>query len=198
MSSESEPSSSLIIPQRSDCMYTAFFCEENIWQLTKLILETNKSNPNVKCYVIFVSNYAKCVHLWNQNSSHNEGLMFWDYHVFLIVQHLDNTLVFDMDTRLQFPVPFQQYAKESIREEFKESYSKRYFKVVDGDVYVSKFSSDRNHMVDFDGGWMSPPPPYPPILNEEKVNNLDNFISMDPSNEFGPVLNLQEFKARFS
>lgn len=31
-----------------------------------------------------------------------------------------------MDTRLPFPVPFAQYAKEAIREEFKESHSKRY------------------------------------------------------------------------
>ncbi|XP_060864842.1 protein N-terminal glutamine amidohydrolase [Metopolophium dirhodum] len=197
MSSESEQSSSLVIPQKSDCMYTACFCEENIWQLAKLILDLNKSTPNMKCYVIFVSNYNKCVHLWNQNSSHNEGLVFWDYHVFLIVQHLDKTLVFDMDTRLPFPVPFAQYSKEAIREEFKESHSKRYFKVVDADVFVAQFSSDRNHMIE-EGGWMSPPPPYPPILNEDKVHNLDNFISMDPSNEFGPVLTLEEFKARFS
>ncbi|XP_026812465.1 protein N-terminal glutamine amidohydrolase isoform X1 [Rhopalosiphum maidis] len=193
----SEQSSSLVIPQKSECMYTACYCEENIWQLAKQILELNKDTPDMKCYVIFISNYTKCVHLWNQNCSHTEGLVFWDYHVFLIVQHLDKTLVFDMDTRLPFPVPFAQYAKEAIREEFKESYSKRYFKVVDGDVYVSQFSSDRNHMIE-DGRWMSPPPPYPPILNKEKVNNLDNFISMDPSNEFGPVLNLEEFKARFS
>lgn len=36
------------------------------------------------------------------------------------------------------------------------------------------------------------------LLIAEKVHNLDNFISMDSSNEFGPVLNLEEFKARFS
>jgi len=27
-------------------------------------------------------------------------------------------------------------------------------------------------MVDIDGGWMSPPPPYPPILNEGIKYNL--------------------------
>lgn len=105
--------------------------------------------------------------------------------MFLIVEHLDKTLVFDMDTRLPFPAPFAQYSKEAIREEFKESHSKRYilfnsniiikitiiififsyFKIVDGDVFVSKFSSDRGHMIE-DDRWMSPPPPYPPILNE--------------------------------
>jgi len=36
---------------------------------------------------------------------------------------------------------------------------------VDADVYVAQFSSDRNHMME-DDRWMSPPPPYPPILNE--------------------------------
>lgn len=51
---------------------------------------------------------------------------FQDYHVFVIVQHQDKTLVFDLDTTLPFPVPFSQYAKEAIRNEFNDIESKRY------------------------------------------------------------------------
>lgn len=41
----------------------------------------------------------------------------------------------------------------------------RYFKVIDAEKYVEKFSSDRDHMIEGDR-WISEPPPYPPILNE--------------------------------
>lgn len=44
----------------------------------------------------------------------------------MIVQHQDKTLVFDLDTTLPFPVPFSQYAKEAIRNEFNDIESKRY------------------------------------------------------------------------
>jgi len=32
----------------------------------------------------------------------------------------------------------------------------------------------------------------------DKQHNLDSFISMDSSDEFGQVLDIEEFKARFS
>lgn len=46
--------------------------------------------------------------------------------MFLIVQHKDETLVFDLDTTLPFPVPFSQYAKEAVRNDFDQFQSKRY------------------------------------------------------------------------
>lgn len=43
--------------------------------------------------------------------------------MFLIVQHKSQTLVFDMDTVLPFPVPFSDYIKEAVRNDFQD---KRY------------------------------------------------------------------------
>lgn len=43
--------------------------------------------------------------------------------MFLIVQHQDQTLVFDLDTTLPFPVSFSQYAKEAVKCDFSD---KRY------------------------------------------------------------------------
>lgn len=38
--------------------------------------------------------------------------------MFCIVKHGDQTLVFDIDSRLPFPVSFAQYSKEAIRHDF--------------------------------------------------------------------------------
>lgn len=105
--------------------------------------------------------------------------------MFLITEHRDETLVFDLDCTLPFPVPFQQYSKEALRHEFLVSQTKRYimvliliwsttniilwtfryFRVIEAEKYLKLFSSDRRHMLDGDQ-WMSPPPSYPPILNK--------------------------------
>jgi len=190
----SEPITDLVIPKKSDCVYTPCFCEENIWHLAKSIMESNKNTPDFNCYVIFLSNSKKCVHLWKQKALQNDGLTFWDYHVFLIIQHKSQTLVFDMDTVLPFPVPFSDYVKEAVRNDFTD---KRYFRIVDAEKFLLLFSSDRGHMLEGEH-WMSPPPPYPPILNEEKTNTFEDFISMDSSDDYGEVLDLEEFKSRFS
>lgn len=65
-----------IVIKLNVCIF--FYSEENIWYLAKSILEANKSVSDMKCYVIFMSNNKKCVHLWRQSSKHYEdGLMFW-------------------------------------------------------------------------------------------------------------------------
>ncbi|XP_025413079.1 protein N-terminal glutamine amidohydrolase isoform X2 [Sipha flava] len=178
--------------------YTTTHGEENIWHLAKSILESNKSVKDLKCYVVALSNSNKCVHLWKQTMKENDyrdGLIFWDYHVFCVVKHKNQTWVFDMDSKLPFPVSFAQYDKEAVRHDFPDI--KRYFKIIDAQTYIDTFSSDRNHMLK-GGVWLSPPPTYPPILNKEKQSNLENIISMeDPLDKFGEVLNLENFKAKF-
>ena len=90
-------------------LYTSCFCEENIWNFTRLIKElttssnyeeleiTIKQSFHVKSidevfryssldlenmYVIFISNKEKKVPIWNQRSgSDNSRVAVWDYHV---------------------------------------------------------------------------------------------------------------------
>ncbi|VVC37155.1 Protein N-terminal glutamine amidohydrolase, alpha beta roll [Cinara cedri] len=193
----SNQTTNMIIPQKADCVYTLSYCEENIWHLAKLILDLNKATSDLKAYVILLSNSNKCVHLWKQNSPQKDGLLFWDYHAFMITEHQDQTMVFDFDTTLPFPVSFSQYCKEALRNDLKEIQTWRFFRVVEANTYLTEFSSDRGHMLEGDH-WLAEPPNYPPILNKKKEHNLESFISMECSNEYGQVLNLDEFKARFS
>lgn len=48
----------------------------------------------------------------------------------------------------------------------------RYFKVIEAETYIRKFSSDRRHMRTSSGTWLKAPPPYEPILNEGITNFL--------------------------
>ncbi|XP_050442358.1 protein N-terminal glutamine amidohydrolase [Adelges cooleyi] len=187
------------IPLKSECIYTSCYCEENVWHLAKNILVANKNVSNWKCYVVFVSNSNKCVPLWKQQCSEQEGgLVFWDYHVFLMINYQDTTQVLDLDTTLPFPVTFSQYFEEAIKDDPRYSKYGRYFRVIEAEKYIFTLSSDRRHMLNNNNEWLSPPPSYPPILNKDKQHNLSHFISMESSNEFGQVLNLAEFKIKFS
>lgn len=47
-----------------------------------------------------------------------------------------------------------------------------------------------------DGTWIKEPPPYPCFRTASSVNNLDEFLSMQPGG-IGEVLNFRQFNARF-
>ncbi|VVC26234.1 Protein N-terminal glutamine amidohydrolase, alpha beta roll [Cinara cedri] len=193
----SNQTTNLIVPQKSDCVYTLSFCEENIWHLAKLILDLNKDTSDLKAYVIIMLNPNKCVHLWKQDSPQKDGLLFRDFHTLVITEHQDQTMVFDINTTLPFPVPFSHYCQEAVRNELTEIDTKRYFRVIEAKTYLTEFSSNRGHMLEGDN-WISEPPNYPPILNQKKEHNLESFISMECPNKYGQLLNLDEFKTRFS
>ena len=69
--------------------------------------------------------------------------------------------------------------------------------------------SDRSHMRKADGSWIAEPPPWLPLLGDslsssptsmpahESANNLDSFIDMTQTNDFGEVLSLPELSVRF-
>ncbi|XP_050525822.1 protein N-terminal glutamine amidohydrolase isoform X2 [Daktulosphaira vitifoliae] len=159
--------STLKFPSKKECIYTSCYCEENIWHLAKNILSANKNVSEFKCYVTFVSNSNKCVPLWKQKSStHDDGLVFWDYHVFLLLDHNNKILVFDLDSSLSFPATFLEYINEAIRDDNHQSKYNRYFRVIEAKKYLLKFSSDRRHMLNENDQWLMQPPTYPPILNK--------------------------------
>lgn len=63
-------------------------------------------------------------------------------------------------------------------------------------TYSYVFSS---HMLRKDGSWSAPPPVYPPIVTNQSIMNLHDYIAMD-SNDFpdlGKVYTLHEFLNRF-
>lgn len=185
-------------PAKDDCIYTPCYCEENVYKLCERLQETSSSVVQ-NCHVVFVSNETKKVPLWHQKAGYNSvGLVVWDYHVFLVYDQPQESLVYDFDTLLPFPTPFYHYISmtfKSDRDLKPEFYRK--FRVVDGPTYLKKFSSDRRHMLR-DGVWLKEPPSYKPISTPECEHNLESFISMNPDEGFGEVLTLGQFCQRFA
>ena len=80
-------------------------------------------------------------------------------------------------------VPFAVYFEAS----FPPTTRDRLFNVVPGAEYIKSFSSDRSHMLDNQGNYISPPPEWEPIWNGE--DSLQLLINMH-----GPyVLTEREF-----
>jgi hypothetical protein len=80
--------------------YQPFWCEENIWHLAgapqvgsgkRLVLILTGSNRHVAC--------------WSQRATPPDEAVLWDYHVVLAVRSATECVIWDLDTRLGYPVP---------------------------------------------------------------------------------------------
>ncbi|CAM1302140.1 WDYHV1 (predicted) [Pycnogonum litorale] len=189
--------------KRDNCIYTNCFCEENVYKLCEYVKETSKE---LLCYcnVVFVSNFKQKVPLWKQKAGEvaNDGLVVWDYHVIMIYYVPSSgkvAQVYDFDSTLSFPCQFDLYSKETFRPRFplKEQYQRK-FRIISGNDYLRKFSSDRLHMRNEDGSWVKAPPPYPPILSSDGSVTLLRFIDMRSDNDLGEVIVLNELVERMS
>ncbi|VDM55452.1 unnamed protein product [Angiostrongylus costaricensis] len=154
-------------------------------------------------FVVFISNSSRCVPLFSQKASTDSVCLYyngewlfltryslcfrpfvmWDYHVVLL-QQVDQgvPLIWDLDTLLSFPCSFDEYWNGAIRPtgwNIPEQYN-RYFRVIPCTHYITHFSSDRSHMKREDGSWLSAPPVWP-LICKDGLNNIQEFISMDPN-----------------
>uniref|UniRef100_A0A9L0T6J9 Protein N-terminal glutamine amidohydrolase n=1 Tax=Equus caballus TaxID=9796 RepID=A0A9L0T6J9_HORSE len=136
-----------------------------------------------------------------------------DYHVVLLhVSSGGQSFIYDLDTVLPFPCPFDIYVEdafksdEDIHPQFRSfgfqliisrGFFDRKFRVIRADSYLKNFASDRSHMKDSSGNWREPPPSYPCIETGDSKMNLNDFISMDPEVGWGAVYSLSEFVHRF-
>ena len=129
-----------------------------------------------------------------------DGLVMWDYHVILVVQDDAKSLVYDLDTRLSFPVSFETYCEATFGDEsgIKEKF-RRKFRVIPGGDYLTGLSSDRRHMRSEAGEWLKPPPLWPCIRgNSDVEHNLESLISMEEGRGLGVVCDLEKFVKMFS
>lgn len=189
------------IIELDQCDYTPHYCEENVWKLAdKIKLKNNRYLEYSS--VVFVSNYNCVVPLWKQKAGKDNGLVVWDYHVFLIYEGRNSSWVFDLDTLLQFPVNFVDYCIQTFKTDniLKPDFH-RLFRVISASNYLNIFASDRRHMKSEDGTWIKPPPPWLPISCHNEVHNLPEFISMTVKTngrpEYGTIYNLTDFYQRF-
>ncbi|XP_020369002.1 protein N-terminal glutamine amidohydrolase isoform X1 [Rhincodon typus] len=184
--------------RKEDCVYTSCYCEENIWKLCEYI-RNRRQYPLEEWYTVFISNDQKMVPIWSQQSGSGDQPVIWDYHVILLHdcggQHCE---VYDLDTTLPFPCPFDTYVKEAFRsEDLIRPAFRRKLRVLRADLYLKTFASDRSHMKDVNGMWRMPPPPYPCIQTAESKMNLDDFISMTRTIGWGDVYTFPEFVQQF-
>ncbi|KAM4793765.1 protein N-terminal glutamine amidohydrolase isoform 3-T3 [Cyanocitta cristata] len=169
------------VPPRPACTYTSCYCEENVWKLCDYIRSQDRY-PLEEFYAVFISNDRRM-----------------DYHVILLhVSSGEQNFIYDLDTVLPFPCPFDVYSvqafrlDDSLRPEFH-----RKIRMIQADLYLKTFASDRSHMKDVNGKWQKPPPPYPCIETADSKMNLDDFISMNPEVGWGSVFSLSDFVHQF-
>ncbi|EFN57465.1 hypothetical protein CHLNCDRAFT_13094, partial [Chlorella variabilis] len=146
-------------PSRSDCVYTACWCEENVWWLAQQLVA---QLPAWRLAIIFISNSHKMVPVWYQRAGLGK-VVCWDYHVLLVAQQEGGeALVFDLDTTLPFPCSLADYRRHALlgAANLPQHY-RRFYRVVPGALFVRHFASDRSHMRDEAGAWLHTPPPYP-------------------------------------
>ena len=131
---------------RSAYLYTSFFCEENIWWLVNTLIEQGVDAEGLEVWLL--SNARKCNLLFSQRSTDGDEPVCWDYHVVLSAALDGDKVVFDFDTRLPFPVARDIYLRQTFAGQSQLHPSLRTrVRRIPAENYISRFSSDRSHMV---------------------------------------------------
>lgn len=160
-----------------------YWCEENAWHLCV------EPRVGADARVVVISNRSRTVALWHQRAAPRDDLpVIWDYHVIVVGADL---AVWDLDTRLGFPVRGDEYITQTFRPEAPPGLRPR-VRIVAASEYRARFSSDRRHMRDAGGRWQQPPPPWPPIGSGHA---LDRLLDLDDPS-FGPWLDVDSFLQR--
>ena len=171
--------------------YTASYCEENIWHLCGDCAEAG-----IEAYAVFISNADRAVAVWQQRASrHPDAPVLWDYHVILIAWIDAHWRVYDPDSRLAAGQLVGEYVETSmpILPPTLDRHAPR-FRVVEASRYRARLATDRSHMREPDGGWRSPPPPFPTI---GEGTNLMRFVDMQADFE-GELMHRSQLLARFA
>jgi hypothetical protein len=134
--------------------YSANFCEENIWHLCQ-----NEELKGFTKKVLIVSNPSKNCPFRFQKSINHDEVVWWNYHVIMLASTTDESLVYDFDSTLPVPINAKEYFKLTFekKDHLKEA-NLPSFKLIDARNYIESFFSDRSHMKDVDGNWLSSPP----------------------------------------
>lgn len=131
---------------RDACRYTALFCEENIWWLARSLVDAGMAAARLK--VLLFSNPWQSIVLLNQRQADAGEPLCWDYHVVLQVDRDHEAWIFDLDTRLPFPVPCATYLSRTFPPSpaLPERYRTQ-VRIIPAASYLAHFYSDRGHMI---------------------------------------------------
>jgi protein N-terminal glutamine amidohydrolase len=152
------------VPAPADLRYHPYFCEENAWWLCAE--PALGAGPH---RVLFVLGRAGFCPVAAQRAAPPGQLCWWDYHVVV----LDGSgRIWDLDTRLGLPVPALTWLDGSFPLLVRlPADVQPLFRVIPAADYRASFASDRSHMRSPTGGWLHPPPPWPPIGVEMRLQD---------------------------
>lgn len=165
-----------------------YYCEENAWHLCQEPFFGDQIR-----HVVFISNAERAVPMWNQRAGRGKPVQ-WDYHVVVLTEN--PTEIWDVDTMLGIPMHLFDYLDGSFHPELPECYQP-HFRLVQSDLFVEIFASDRSHMRRTDGSYRKPPPSWPCIGKPGTMSNLNRFIDMEQT-FIGEVLSLEALRRRFA
>lgn len=194
---EKKPLSSL---HRDDAPYASHYCEENVYKLMETLNESYELPPGTHLYAVFISNSCKETPIWMQRLCPNGNIeepVVWDYHVILLLMSTSDPslqLVYDYDSLLPYPCEASTYISMSFQPQFRlpERYQQK-FRIINGQEYLSHFSSDRSHMASAD----VPPPSWSVICGPNAVSamTLPDLWSMEPDGRVvGKVMNCHDLQ----
>ncbi|MDH5516510.1 MAG: protein N-terminal glutamine amidohydrolase [Gammaproteobacteria bacterium] len=185
-------------PDKTDCVYTKQFCEENIWKLVDLLL--SQAVPATELDVVFISNQSRQVAVFNQQRGSLHQPLIWDYHVVLLHTTATDFFIYDFETLAHFPCPASHYFRLSFPPLIAEaaSYSPL-FRLIPASEYHQHFSSDRSHMLSHIDATAFPHYPAIQPANNAKAITLQQYWDFNlqlPDSSY--ILDLPEFFAKTS
>lgn len=152
---------------KSDHIYTALFCEENIWHLAYSLINSGINQEDIK--ILFITNKNQSIAVFNQLASRNNQPVLWDYHVILMALINKSSVIFDLDSRLPFPCDFKNYMHKSLSLIIEKEYLP-IIRIIPAELYLNHLHSDRSHMKNIISNDQFPS--YPPLLSatEHKIS----------------------------
>ncbi|MGF1638346.1 MAG: hypothetical protein ACFCUU_14820, partial [Cyclobacteriaceae bacterium] len=143
--------------------------------------------------VLIISNMSRNCPLAFQKSAKVDELVWWDYHVILLAFKQNIKLIYDFDSRLEFPASLNDYLNSTFQKRTDGSNNDLpFFKSIDAAIYIASFFSDRSHMKDSYGNWIFPPPDWPLIQGKEKLT-LEELLNFT-ANSKQSIYSLEEIK----
>ena len=155
--------------------YQPYFCEENVWQLLQA-----EGLPQPRA-AVFVTNATRTVAMWGQRAGRPDPVV-WDYHVVLLLPK--EGLILDLDDRDQLVWPVRDWLGHAFRADQFDLQPR--FRIVDGEEFLAKFSSDRSHMRDARKRPVQPFPDWPAPFDPARGMNLMRFV--DPEDAIAGVV----------
>ena len=167
---------------RTKSKYCAFFCEENIWHLAKEFAAVGSVEKWFVLFFLCADPTSSFFVIKNQRAFGSSLLGFWDYHVVLFDSN--DRLIYDLDSSLSCPLSTRLYFAQTFpKQELLAPGVRAMVRNIPLGEYLSRFSSDRSHMLDERGEALETFPKWPPIIADDPIwlNQYRSVVGIDKS-----------------